>query len=106
MQQIKLPYGYKSFSIGTIAVFTGKIRIKHNPAYITYQLKDFDEHLLISYSTKTNCSTITFSTTNFIRNQQLIAAINAMLAEIMHKRIDCKYSPTFNREFVEDYLPF
>lgn len=106
MQQIKLPYGYKSFSIGTIAVFTGKIRIKHNPAYISNKLQNFAEHLLISYSAKTNCSTITFSTTNFIRNQQLIAAINAMLAEIMHKRIDCKYSPTFNREFVEDYLPF
>ena len=106
MQQIKLPYGYKSFSIGTIAVYTGKIRVKHNPAYINNQLQNFAEDLLISYSVKTNCSTITFSTTNFIRNQQLIAAINAMLAKIMHNRIDYKYSATFNTEFVADYLPF
>ena len=108
MQTIKLPFGFKSFSIGTIIIYTGKIRIKSNCSHLMIALQNYSEHLLFTETSKnfTRYTTITFSTTSVILNQQLISAINSILADIMHKRIDRKYHQLVALESIEDYLPF
>lgn len=108
MQKIKIDYGFKTISIGSIAIYTGKIRIKASSDYLWHKLQNHCLHLHI-YDCRNNCSTISFETTKFELNQQLIDAINSVLAEIMHARIDAKYSrpiPIIEKiEYVDD-LPY
>lgn len=108
MQTIKLPFGFKSFSIGNIIVYTGKIRIKSNCSDLMIALQNYSEHLQFTETSRNfnRYTTITFSTTSVILNQQLIGAINSRLAIIMHKRIDRKYHQLIALESIEDYLPF
>ena len=103
MQTIKTPFGYSSFSIGNIVIYTGKIRVKTNKEFLINRLHHFAEHLTIIERTKFgqvgrmhsslgfNYCTITFTTTSSVLNQQLINAISNVLAEIMHDRINLKY---------------
>ena len=106
MQQIKVPFGFKSFMIGNIVVYTGKIRIKTSADYLHLKLQNHTDHLMI-YDCKNQCATLTFSTTSRVLNQQLIDAINNVLREMMHARIDAKYSRrTIEAIDYTDYLPY
>ena len=110
MQQIRTDFGFKTIRIGSITIHTGKIRIKTSAGFLQHKLQNHLEHLVINerFCTKTckHYSTITFETTSAILNQQLIDAINSMLCEMMHRRIDAKYAKRFELERIEDYLPF
>lgn len=111
MQQIKTDFGFKTIAIGSITIHTGKIRIKTPIGFLQHKLQNYLEHITI---TERLCpkhykyySTITFETTSKILNQQLIDAINSILCEMMHARIDAKYSRRMVQEFEPtDYLPY
>lgn len=111
MQQIKTDFGFKTMRIGSITIHTGKIRIKTSADFLQHKLQNHLEHLVI---TERFCekkfkhySTITFETTSTILNQQLIDAINQMLCQMMHARIDAKYSRRMVQEFEPtDYVPY
>ena len=111
MQQIKTDFGFKTMRIGSITIHTGKIRIKTPIGFLQHKLQNYLEHITI---TERLCpkhykhySTITFETTSTILNQQLIDAINQMLCQMMHARIDAKYSRRMVQEFEPtDYVPY
>ena len=111
MQQIKTDFGFKTIAIGSITIYTGKIRIKTSADFLQHKLQNHLEHLVITerFCSKNfkHYSTITFETTSKILNQQLIDAINSILCEMMHARIDAKYSPK-RFQILEpiDNLPF
>lgn len=110
MLKIRIPFGFKMISIDDrLIIYTGKIRIKAEPDFLMNALQNYQEHLTFTQG-RTNCTTITFCTTNVILNNQLMDAINNTLADIMHARIDRKYrgivTPTFNYDNIDDYLPF
>lgn len=109
MQKIQIAYGFKTLAIGRLTIYTGKIRIKTPISFLQHKLQNYLEHITI---TEKLCSkhykyysTISFEITSKILNQQLIDAINSILCEMMHARIDAKYAKCFEMERVEDYLP-
>lgn len=111
MQQIIKPaYGFSSIKIGSVTVFTGKIRVKASASFLWNKLQNHTQHLMI-YDCKNNCSTISFETVSAVLNTQLIDAINQVLREIMHSRIDAKYAPRVTKieinsfEYIDD-LPY
>lgn len=113
MQMIKMPFGFKSFQIGSIIIFTGKIRIKARKEDLMLKLQNYSEHLSFMESrSKDWCTcytTITFSTTDYSLSRRLIGAIRNVMCEIAHKRIDAKYadhSLKFKMEDIECILPF
>ena len=113
MQTIKTPFGYSSFRIGNIVIYTGKIRIRTNKEFLINRLHHFAEHLTIIERTKYgkigkmhsslgfNYCTISFTTTDAMINEELFKAISAVLAEIMHDRINFKYKQ-FQHLIVEE----
>lgn len=110
MQQIKTDFGFKTMRIGSITIYTGKIRIKSSVDFLQHKLQNHLEHLVI---TERFCekkfkyySTITFETTSTILNQQLIDAINSILCEMMHARIDAKYSRKMAQYYEPIDLPY
>jgi hypothetical protein len=108
MLKIKIPFGFKTIQFDNLlTIYTGKIRIKANGNDLLNALQNYAEHLTFTEG-RNNCTTITFCTTNYILRNQLMNAINNMLADIMHARIDQKYRghQIFNPENIEDYLPF
>lgn len=114
MQMIKLPFGFKSFQIGNIVIFTGKIRIKSRKEDLMLKLQNYSEHLSFNESISkkngfTCYTTITFSVTDYALNKRLISAIRNVMCEIAHKRIDAKYadhSLKFQMEDIDCILPF
>lgn len=103
MQQIIKPaYGFSSIKIGSVTVFTGKIRVKASASFLWNKLQNHTQHLMI-YDCKNNCSTISFETVSAVLNTQLIDAINQVLREIMHSRIDAKYAPRVTKIEVSDF---
>lgn len=107
MQQIIKPaYGFNSINIGSLTIYTGKIRIKASASFLFNKLQNHCQHLRI-YDCKNNCATISFETVSIILNNQLIDAINSTIAEIMHSRIDAKYAPRVSNKIeVSDYEYF
>lgn len=113
MQKIKIPYGYQSYILGTITIFTGKIRLQIPKETAEQELQNFREFLSIreSFSAKTykSYTTIEFSVQSIILQKQLIDAIRQMTCKMMHERIDKKYSYKFSspfQEIEEIILPF
>jgi hypothetical protein len=108
MLKIKIPFGFKMIQLDNLlTIYTGKIRIKADANDLLNALQNHAEHLTFTEG-KNNCTTITFCTTNFLLRTQLINAINQILANIMHARIDRKYnnSTIFTDEMIDDCLPF
>jgi hypothetical protein len=106
MQKIQIAYGFKTISIGRLTIYTGKIRIKTSAQFLEHKLQNYLEHLSI-YDCRNNCATISFEITSAILNNQLIDAINSILREMMHERIDAKYSRrTIEAIDYTDFLPY
>jgi hypothetical protein len=95
MKTIKIPFGYESFNIGSHSIHTLKIRVKSS-------WKDLHTRFpinivsLISFteSDSNRCvlyTTMQLVTTDYVEYTNVRNAINAVLAEIMHERIDAKY---------------
>jgi len=106
--QMKTAFGFKTVTIGRLTIFTGKIRIKSNAQFLEHKLQNYLEHIRLNEIPK-NCAvytTISFETTSGLLNKQLIVAINNVLREIMHDRIDAKYCPEVHDFEPIDYLPF
>ena len=91
MLNIKIPFGYNSFCFDhSFVLYTGKIRVKSSMDNCINALMHCTQ-LKFTESTR-DCTTISFTTTCSITNEQLIEEINAMLCKIMHARIDAKYA--------------
>lgn len=109
MLKIKIPFGFKTIQLDNfMTIYTGKIRIKADANDLINALQNHLEHLTFTEG-RNNCTTITFCTTSILLKNQLMNAINQLLAQIMHARIDRKYNcnaTVFNPENIEDYLPF
>jgi hypothetical protein len=86
-----MPFGYNSIIFDhTFVLHTGKIRVKSSIGDCFHAL---GHHPQIKFGQGANeCTTISFVTTCMQTNDFLITEINAMLADIMHKRIDAKYA--------------
>jgi len=99
MKYIDPGFGYNTVYIGSaMIVFTGRIRVKAKMSELkTFILKSFTE-IMYSESTK-GCVILSYATIDKERNQNIIEAINMTLAEIMHKRIDEKYSKKVFEEY-------
>lgn len=92
MLHIKMPFGYNSFCFDyTFVLHTGKIRVKSSIADCHKALGHHPQ--LLFHESNNGCTKISFSTTCHQTNDFLIQEINAMLAKIMHARIDAKYAP-------------
>ena len=103
MLHIKMSFGYSSICLDrTFVLHTGKIRIKSDYAFVVDSLKHCSS---LQYKVSGNSdeyTTVSFATTCMQTNDFLIQEINAMLAKIMHKRIDDKYAPkVWQPELVE-----
>jgi hypothetical protein len=107
MLHIKMPFGYNSICLDrTFVLHTGKIRVKSSIDDCSKALSHHPQLNLVE--SNNGCTTIKFATTCHQTNDFLIQEINAMLAKIMHARIDAKYAPkTWEPEMVEyDYEDF
>ena len=104
MLHIKMPFGYNSICLDrTFVLHTGKIRIKADYAFIADSLNHCSS---LQYNVSGNNSqytTVSFATTCSITNDDLIKQINAVLAKIMHQRIDDKYAPKVWEPQLVDY---
>lgn len=91
MLHIKMNFGYNSICFDhTFVLHTGKIRVKSS---IRNCFETLGHHPQIKFRESSNdCTTISFVTTCQQTNDFLIDEINAMLADIMHKRITAKYA--------------
>ena len=90
---ITQPYGYKVFSIGSITVYSAKIRVKaDNTAFDFMFTSMVNNHLVIISNHKNNCVAISWATTDYIVHNMYRELLNNKLASIMHARIDAKYS--------------
>lgn len=96
-KNIRTDFGFKTINIGSITIYTGKIRIKDDASYLQHHLRGIENHLehlrFIERHSKDwkPYTTISFETTNAKLNAQLIRAIMQMMCKIAHERIDAKY---------------
>jgi hypothetical protein len=93
LNNIKQPYGYKTFTIGTITVYSAKIRVKaeHTDFDFMYTSMANNHPVMISIH-KNNCVAISWTTTDYIVHNMYRELLNNKLASIMHARIDSKYA--------------
>jgi hypothetical protein len=90
---ITQPYGYKVFSIGTIRVYSAKIRVKADNTDFDFMFTSMvNNHPVIISNHKNNCVAISWATTDYIVHNMYRELLNNKLASIMHARIDTKYS--------------
>lgn len=107
--KVKIPYGFSSFQIGTIDVFTGKIRIKCQREVLESKLQHCNGHLQFSEVWKNfkYYTTIHFQTSYPSVNQDLIREIRGVMCELAHQRIDEKYGVMNNAITTEiEDLPY
>ena len=94
MLHIKMPFGYNSFCFDhSLVLHTGKIRIKADHSFIATNLMHCSSLRYKVSGNDSQYTTVSFATTCMETNDFLIQEINAMLAKIMHARIDAKYAP-------------
>jgi hypothetical protein len=102
MQIIKTNFGFKTISIGSITVYTGKIRIQVKPHNLASKLQNYADYLTfresVSKSSYKTYTTITFETTSFTLNKDLRRAIMLVMKDIAQARLDIKYSSYTNQE--------
>jgi len=91
--KIKQPYGYKVFIIGSITVYSAKIRVKADYTDFDFMfISMVDNHPVIISNHKNNCVAISWATTDYIVHNMYRELLNKKLASIMHARIDSKYA--------------
>jgi hypothetical protein len=107
--KLQVPYGYNTFIIDNLlCVYTAKIRVK----IASYSPSDALEAVLQKFTItkgKNDCIIISYAVTSSIENAQNIEIINTLLCDIMHKRIDAKYQPQWQKVenfFEESDLPY
>lgn len=106
MLHIKMPYGYNSFCFDySLTIFTGKIRIKADYAFVANSLQHCTQLRLKISGSDNQYTTVSFATTCSQTNDHLIMEINSLLCSIMHKRIDDKYAtkiwePELSNEYI------
>lgn len=90
---LKVPYGYNYFTIGTITVYTAKIRVKADIIMFEFMYNSVvDSHPVLISNHKNDCIAISWSTTDYIVHNMYRELVNTKLASIMHARIDSKYA--------------
>ena len=90
---IKQPYGYKIFTIGSITVYSAKIRVKADSFEFMFMYDStVDLHPISISNNKNGCIAISWTTTDFIVHNMYRELLNNKLASIMHARIDSKYA--------------
>jgi hypothetical protein len=105
MQHIKTNFGFKTINIGSITVYTGKIRIQVQPHNLASKLQNYAEHLRftesVSKSSYKTYTTVSFETTSYTLNCDLKRAIMLVMKDIAQARLDIKYSPFTGHEVTE-----
>ena len=90
---ITQPYGYTVFTIGTIRVYSAKIRVKADNTDFDFMFTSMvNNHPVIISNHKNNCVAISWATTDYIVHDMYRELLNNKLASIMHARIDSKYA--------------
>jgi len=106
MLHIKMPFGYNSICLDrTFVLHTGKIRIKAPYQFIADSLNHCSSLQYKVSGNNSQYTTVSFATTCVETNDHLITEINAVLAKIMHKRIDDKYAPKVWEPEMVNYEP-
>lgn len=96
--KIRTEFGFKTVSIGSITIYTGKIRIKEDASRLQFVLQNYVEHVRFSETVKDwnkVYTTISFETTSATLNAQLIRVIMQIMCTIAHERINAKYEMHF-----------
>jgi len=93
LNRIKQPYGYKVFTIGSITVYSAKIRVKADGSDFMFMYSSsVDLHPVSISNNKNGCVAISWTTTDYIIHNMYRELLNNKLASIMHARIDSKYA--------------
>lgn len=109
---IKVQHGFHSHQIGSITVFTGKIRIKAHIAEVTHFLQNWENHIRFYSSREDQYTTMEYCVTDFILHCKLQNAINEETRRITINRINMKYdikqnaNPVMWRSVNPDDLPY
>jgi hypothetical protein len=92
LKKIELPFGYNMLEIGSVMVYTAKIRVKTDLQTVNdfFSLQDRMNGVRAYYG-KNGTVIISWTTFNHDMHTQLIRGMNALLAHVMHKRIAYKY---------------
>ena len=105
MQHIKTNFGFKTISIGSITVYTGKIRIQAHAQNLAIALQNYAEHLTFRETYKNRFyTTISFETTSFTLNKDLMRAIMLVMKDIAQARLEVKYSNFTNQEITTEIV--
>jgi len=89
---IKQPYGYTVFTIGSITIYSAKIRVKADSFEFMFMYDStVDLHPISISNNKNGCIAISWTTTDYIVHNMYRELLNNKLASIMHARIDSKY---------------
>ena len=92
---ITQPYGYTVFTIGSIRIYSAKIRVKcENTAFDFMFTSMVNNHPVTISNHKNDCIAISWTTTDHIVHDMYRELVNTKLASIMHQRIDAKYAYT------------
>lgn len=94
LSSVSVPYGYNRIRVGSVLVYSAKLRVKTDYETIkTYLLKDPALQVGVYPGKKPGIMIITWTTADEYLHKKYQAHMNQMLAEIMHNRIDAKYFP-------------
>jgi hypothetical protein len=105
MQKIKTNFGFKTISIGNITIYTGKIRIQAHAQNLAIALQNYAEHLTFRETYKNRFyTTISFETTSFTLNKDLMRAIMLVMKDIAQARLEVKYSNFTNQEITTEIV--
>jgi hypothetical protein len=90
---ITQPYGYTVFTIGSIRIYSAKIRVKANADDFMFMYSSkVDLHPISISNHKNDCIAISWTTTDYIVHNMYRELLTNKLASIMHARIDSKYA--------------
>jgi hypothetical protein len=99
MVNITIPYGYSTFLVGNVAVYTGKLRIKQDLTDVWEYINGLPNNSSITaYEGKNRCTIIRWSTTDAMQAADYGKAMRSYMAGIMHKRIAWKYGELVEAE--------
>lgn len=94
MPKVQIPYGYKTMQVGTVNVYTAKIRVKTDAETVRDIMGQDLYRTVTRYAGKRDCNILEWSTTDYQEHQRLISLMNRLLAHVMHSRIATKYKET------------
>ena len=104
MLKIKMPFGFKTLCFDNLYVFyTGKIRVKANYQNVVDRTSLSNCNIQAG---RNGCIIISYITKDHTEHIKNIQAINDLLCDVMHARIDAKYIPLCLPSIIADELPF